>query len=107
MRSKTWIACGFVVAATAGAALAATTVTATHGKFDEIPESRMGGRYKMQSLESEKRAAHQIKASARHLNVTPDLEGSVPTYNLFLVAGETATDFGAMRVNHHGNAAFK
>jgi hypothetical protein len=53
--------------------------------------------------------AERVEATARRLNVSGATAANPPSFHVFLVKsdGSGAADFGAMRVNRRGNAAFK
>lgn len=112
MTSRTWIA-AFAVAATlcvgGAVANARATITGTRGQLHATTRGGSeAGRYKMFEISRSRATADRIEADARGLNVAGSTRGNRPAFHVFLIKsdGSAAADFGAMRVNRQGNAAF-
>jgi hypothetical protein len=112
MMSRNWITTVAVAAtlcAGATVANARATITGTRGQLN--PTARNGsetGRYKLTEITRSRAFADRIEAEARGLNVAGATRGNRPAFHVFLIKsdGSAAADFGAMRVNRRGNAAF-
>lgn len=112
MTTRTWIGAAAVVATLcigATAAGARATITGTRGRLSPATQGGTeSGRYRMFEISRSRALADRIEAQARGLNVSGATRGNRPAFHVFLVKsdGTGAADFGAMRVNRRGNAAF-
>ena len=103
-----------LVSACASVALArGATVSFDHGRLtngDE--ESRTRGHYKLVEITRDTRegtvSVERVQAWARHLDMSAVTEETPANFHVWLKTsdGLTSTDFGQMRVNRRGNAAF-
>ncbi len=112
MTSRNWIST-VAVAATlcvgATVANARATITGTRGQLNATARNASeAGRYKLTEITRSRATVDRIEAEARGLNVAGATRGNRPAFNVFLIKsdGTGAADFGAMRVNRQGNAAF-
>lgn len=112
MTSRTWISAVTVAAALcAGASVAnaRATITGTRGRLSPATQGGSeSGRYKMFEISRSRATADRIETEARGLNVSGATRGNRPAFHVFLIKsdGTGAADFGAMRVNRQGKAAF-
>jgi hypothetical protein len=112
MPRKSLIAAAALVAV-ATVALAGATVAGSKGSLSAVAGNSGGheqGRYRMAVVtRTTGTGFERIETFAKRLDATPDaVSGERPAYDVWLVKsdGSAAADFGAMRVNKHGNAKF-
>jgi hypothetical protein len=98
----------------AGVAVAATTVHRAHGRFTDVDSTRREAGVWHVGVVTRTRGGNSgetdvILATAKHLDVSGASAANPPSFHVWMVSSDTLTaaDFGAMRVNRRGNAAFK
>jgi hypothetical protein len=111
MPMKHWLALASVVVTLgAGASVANARATRTGTQGDLSPTATNGresGHYRMFEVSGPRGTWDRVQARARRLPVGRTTRAARPAFHLFLVKSDgTATDFGALRVNRIGNAAF-
>jgi hypothetical protein len=112
MTNRTWIAVVTVAAALCAGATVANaraTITGTRGQLSPTASNGTeAGRYRLVEISRSRATADRIETQARGLNVSGATRGNRPAFHVFLIKsdGSAAADFGAMRVNRQGNAAF-
>jgi hypothetical protein len=118
MSKRAWSIAAAVVAGVvvvSGLAVASTTVQRAHGRFTDVDSTRReAGHWNVAVATRTSRRggssqeADRIEAYGKHLDVSGATATSRPSFHVWLVTSDASTsaDFGAMRVNRRGNAAF-
>jgi hypothetical protein len=110
---KRFLAAGLVAVVTFAVAVVAEARTIHFNNvMGRMPPVAQGGSehgaFRMKVRDVGGNHAEQIEAIARGLNTTGASRQNPPNFHVFLVKsdGSAAADFGAMRVNLHGNGSF-
>ena len=111
---KQFIVAGLIAAATFAVAVTAEARTVTRkfvqGRMTPVAQGGVEhGAFRMKIISRGSGAhAERIEATAKRLNVSGATAQNPPSFHVFLIksGGSGAADFGAMRVNRRGNAAF-
>lgn len=112
MQNRTWLAGAGVAAALLAVVVTSSAIASVTGSRGPLSAATATGsetgRYRLMEISRNRRTVDRIEAEARHLNVSGASRGNRPSFHVFLIqsSGRGATDFGAMRVNRFGQAAF-